>query len=313
MSAIVIDKLVKEYKNGFRALDGLSLKVNSSEIFSLLGPNGAGKSSLINILTTLYKPTSGNVTMLGKDLCKDPGWVRTQIACVAQNVSIDEHLSLMENMIFQSRLYKVDSDIAKKRINTLIDSFGLSQYLKYPVASYSGGVKRRLDIAMNMISMPKVLFLDEPTVGMDITSRRAMWEVMQKIRDDFKTTIFLTTHYLEEADELSDTICIMKEGCELAQGTPRSLRQYTKQNILRIGFSDIEKAKNCAAIIAKTHILPSMTIRECSIFADTEDNQRTFQNVNKWLLEKDIYFKSIEIVQPSLEDIFLKLTGSEGR
>lgn len=313
MSAIAIDKLVKEYKNGFRALDGLSLKVNSSEIFSLLGPNGAGKSSLINILTTLYKPTSGNVTMLGKDLCTDPAWVRTQIACVAQNVSIDEHLSLMENMIFQSRLYKVDSDVAKKRINTLIDSFGLSQYLKYPVASYSGGVKRRLDIAMNMISMPKILFLDEPTVGMDITSRKAMWEIMQKIRDDFETTIFLTTHYLEEADELSDTICIMKEGYELAQGTPTSLRQYTKQNILRIGFSDIEKAKNCAAILAKAHILPSMTIRECSIFADTEDNQRTFQNVNKWLLEKDISFKSIEIVQPSLEDVFLKLTGSEGR
>ena len=313
MSAIVIDKLVKDYKNGFRSLDGLSLKVNSSEIFSLLGPNGAGKSSLINILTTLYKPTSGNVTMLGRDLCKNPAWVRTQIACVAQNVSIDEHLSLMENMIFQSRLYKVNSNVAKKRINNLIDSFGLSQYLKYPVASYSGGVKRRLDIAMNMISMPKILFLDEPTVGMDITSRKAMWEIMQKIRDDFKTTIFLTTHYLEEADELSDTICVMKEGCELAQGTPTSLRQYTKQNILRIGFSDIEKAKNCAAIIAKTHILPSITIRECSIFADTEDNEKTFQNVNKWLLEKDISFKSIEIFQPSLEDVFLKLTGSEGR
>lgn len=113
-------------------MDGLSLQVNASEIFSLLGPNGAGKSSLINILTTLYKPTSGNVTMLGKDLNKDPDWVRTQIACVAQNVSIDEHLSLMENMIFQSRLYKVDNDTAKKKINTLIDSFGLSQYLKFP-------------------------------------------------------------------------------------------------------------------------------------------------------------------------------------
>lgn len=313
MSAIVIDKLVKEYKNGFRALDGLSLKVNSSEIFSLLGPNGAGKSSLINILTTLYKPTFGNVTMLGKDLCNHPDWVRTQIACVAQNVSIDEHLSLMENMIFQSRLYKVDNDTAKKRINTLIDSCGLSQYLKYPVASYSGGVKRRLDIAMNMVSMPKILFLDEPTVGMDITSRKAMWEIMQKIRDDFKTTIFLTTHYLEEADELSDTICIMKEGHELAQGTPASLRQYTKQNILRIGFSDIEKAKNCADKLAKAHALQSMIIRECSIFADTEDNQKTFQNVNKWLLKKDVSFKSIEIVQPSLEDIFLKLTDSEGR
>ncbi|MCB2354191.1 ATP-binding cassette domain-containing protein [Clostridium estertheticum] len=313
MPAIVIDKLVKEYKNGFKALDGLSLKVTSGEIFSLLGPNGAGKSSLINILTTLYKPTSGNVTMLGKDLCKNAAWVRTQIACVAQNVSIDEHLSLMENMIFQSRLYKVDSYTAKKRINTLIESFGLLQYLKYPVASYSGGVKRRLDIAMNMVSMPKILFLDEPTVGMDITSRKAMWEIMKKIRDNFKTTIFMTTHYLEEADELSDSICIMKEGLELAQGTPANLKQYTKQNILRIGFSDIKKAKSCAEKLAETQILLSMNLRENSIFADANHNEKTFQLVNKWLLEKDISFKSIEIVQPSLEDVFLKLTGTERR
>lgn len=313
MSAIEIDKLVKQYKNGVRALDELSLRVNCGEIFSLLGPNGAGKSSLINILTTFYNPTSGNVTMLGKDLCKEPAWIRTQIACVAQGVSIDEHLSLMENMIFQSRLYKVDNATAKKRINTLIESFGLLQYLKYPVASYSGGVKRRLDIAMNMVSMPQILFLDEPTVGMDILSRKAMWEIMRKVRDDFKTTIFLTTHYLEEADQLSDTICIMKEGQELAQGTPESLRQYTRQNILRIGFSDTEKAKDCAEVLAETHMLSSIITRENSIFADAAEGRKTFKNVNKWLLEKDVPFEAMEIVQPSLEDVFLKLTGTERR
>lgn len=313
MQAIEINKLVKQYKNGIRALDGLSLKVNCGEIFSLLGPNGAGKSSLINILTTFYNPTSGDVTMLGKDLCKEPDWVRTQIACVAQCVSIDEHLSLMENMIFQSRLYKVDSAVARKRINILVDNFGLSQYLKYPVASYSGGVKRRLDIAMNMVSMPKILFLDEPTVGMDIASRKAMWEIMRKIRDDFETTIFLTTHYLEEADELSDTICIMKEGRELIQGTPGSLKQYTRQNILRIGFSDMKKAKDCAEILAQTHLLTSINLREHSIFADVGDDRKTFENVNKWLLGKDVSFEAIEIVQPSIEDVFLKLTGMERR
>lgn len=313
MRAIEISKLVKQYKNGVRALDDLSLKVNCGEIFSLLGPNGAGKSSLINILTTFYKPTSGNVTMLGKDLCKEPAWVRTQIACVAQRVSIDEHLSLMENMIFQSRLYKVDNATAKKRINILIDSFGLSQYLKYSVDSYSGGVKRLLDIAMNMVSMPKILFLDEPTVGMDIASRKAMWEIMRKIRDDFETTIFLTTHYLEEADQLSDTICIMKEGRELAQGTPGSLKQYTRQNILRIGFSDMKKAEDCSKILAQTHMLTSISVREYSIFADAGDHRKTFENVNKWLLEKNISFEAIEIVQPSLEDVFLKLTGTERR
>ncbi|WP_297418410.1 ABC transporter ATP-binding protein [Clostridium sp.] len=313
MVAIVIDELVKQYNNGVRALDGLNLKVNSREIFSLLGPNGAGKSSLISILTTLYKPTSGNITMLGKNLLKDPSWIRTQIACVHQRISIDEHLSLMENMLFQSRMYKVDNDTAQKRIKMLIESFGLSQYMKYPVASYSGGVKRRLDIAMNMASMPKILFLDEPTVGMDIVSRKAMWECLKKIRDDFKTTIFLTTHYLEEADKLSDNICIMKEGRKLVQGTPEELKQYTKQNILRIGFTDIEKAQNCAEELTKDKILSSMDIRENSIFADINDNEKVFRNVNEWLLEKDILFRGIEIVQPSLEDVFLKLTGNERR
>lgn len=312
MLAIEIKKLVKQYKNGVRALDELSMKVNSGEIFSLLGPNGAGKSSLINILTTFYKPTSGAVTMLGKDLCKEPAFIRTQIACVAQRVSLDEHLSLMENMIFQSRLYKVDSATANKRIKTLIDSFGLTQYLKYPIASYSGGVKRRLDIAMNMVSSPQILFLDEPTVGMDIASRKAMWGIIQKVRDDFKTTIFLTTHYLEEADQLSDSICIMKEGHELAQGAPGSLRQYIRQNMLRIGFSDTKKAKDCAKALDGTHILSPMNIRENSI-ADAEDDRKAFENVNKWLLEKSVPFEAIEIVQPSLEDVFLKLTGTEER
>lgn len=229
MLAIEAENIIKQYKNGVRALNGLSFRVNSGEIFSLLGPNGAGKSTLINILTTFYKPSSGNITMLGKDLCREPEWVRTQIACVAQHVSIDAHLSLMENMMFQSRLYKVDSQEAKKRIDSLIDSFELSDYLKYPVASYSGGIKRRLDIAMNMVSFPKILFLDEPTVGMDAISRRSMWKMLMKIRDEYRTTIFLTTHYLEEADQLSATVCIMKEGKELAQGTPGSLRGCIKQ------------------------------------------------------------------------------------
>lgn len=313
MLAIEINNLIKQYKNGVKALDNLSLKVRQGEIFSLLGPNGAGKSSLINILTTFYKPTSGNVTILGKDLCKEPTWVRKQIACVSQSVSIDDHLSLMENMLFQSRLYKVDNATAKKRIELLIDSFALSQYLKYPVASYSGGVKRRLDIAMNMVSMPKILFLDEPTVGMDVASRKAMWKIIKKIKNDFKTTIFLTTHYLEEADALSDTICIMKEGHQLIDGTPESLKQYTKQNILRIGFSNKEKAKSCANILSKTHMLPSMKVRENSILGDSGNDRKTFENINKWLLENNIAFEAIEIIEPSLEDVFLKLTGTEGR
>jgi len=311
VQAIQVEKLVKQYKNGVRALDELSLNVKNEEIFSLLGPNGAGKSSLINILTTYYKPTSGNVTMLGKDLCKEPAWVRTQIACVAQHISIDAHLSLMENMMFQSRLYKVDAQVAKGRINSLIDSFELSGYLKYPTVSYSGGVKRRLDIAMNMVSSPKILFLDEPTVGMDVESRKAMWKMLLKIRDEYGTTIFLTTHYLEEADQLSDTICIMKDGKELAQGTPGSLRSYTRQNMLRIVFSNAEATKKYQEALDSTGLIKFSNMRDHSVFVGVDDSRIAFTVVNKWLLDHQVEFNAIEIVEPSLEDVFLALTGSE--
>ncbi len=311
MLAIDIDKLVKQYKNGVRALNELSFKVNRGEIFSLLGPNGAGKSSLINILTTFYKPTSGHVTILGKDLCKEPKFVRTQIACVAQRISIDEHLSLMENMIFQSRLYKVDKQVAKERINSLVENFELSGYLKYPTSSYSGGVKRRLDIAMNMVSSPKILFLDEPTVGMDVESRKAMWKMLLKIKDEYNTTIFLTTHYLEEADQLSDTICIIKDGKELAQGTSNSLRSYIRQNMLHISFSNNHKAKEYKKRLDNTGLIQFANVRGISVFASVDNSRTAFTSVNKWLLDCDVEFDAIEIVEPSLEDVFLALTGSE--
>ncbi|TCL65278.1 ABC-2 type transport system ATP-binding protein [Hydrogenispora ethanolica] len=309
MLAIEIEDLVKEYRNGVRALDRLSLRVNAGEIFALLGPNGAGKSSLIHILTTYSKPSSGKVTMLGKDLRRAPGEIRRQIACVAQQVSIDSHLSLMENLLFQSRLYKVDAKTAHQRIRTLIDSFGLSPYLRYPTASYSGGVKRRLDLAMNMVSLPRILFLDEPTVGMDVDSRKAMWEMLLRIRDDFGTTIFLTTHYLEEADRLSDTICIMKRGREVARGTPASLRRYTRQNLLRLGFAGAEQARRCQAALEQSGLATSASLRHDSVLVDVADGRTAISAVNRWLLEQRLDFTAIEIVEPSLEDVFLALTG----
>jgi len=311
MLAIEVGKLVKQYKNGVRALNNLSLEVKSGEIFSLLGPNGAGKSSLINILTTYYKPTSGSVTMLGKDLYSDPAWVRTQIACVAQQISIDAHLSLMENMMFQSRLYKVEAQVAKKRIDSLIDSFELSGYLKYPVASYSGGVKRRLDIAMNMVSMPKILFLDEPTVGMDASSRKAMWKMLLRIQQEYRITIFLTTHYLEEADRLSDTICIMKDGKEIALGTPESLCSYIRQNMLRIAFSSNNAAKKYKDVLDSIELIRFTNVKGNSVFVGVDDSRTAFTAMNKWLLDHHVEFDAIEIVRPSLEDVFLALTDLE--
>lgn len=310
MLAIEIVNLTKQYKNGTKALNSFNLQVKKGEIFSLLGPNGAGKSSLIHILTTYCQKTNGIVTILGKDIDKESEFIRTQIACVAQHTSIDMHLSLKENMIVQANLYHIDSSTAKKRREELIQCFELEQYLNYPVISYSGGIKRRLDIAMSMMSQPQILFLDEPTVGMDIQSRTSMWKMMKRIQTNFNTTIFLTTHYLEEADQLSDTICIMKEGHEMIQGTPQTLYDYMHQDCLRIGFHETVQIENCIEKLKKEFKIDFTPLQNNSIMIRTKNSLKDLLTINKWLLEQNICFTAIEIVQPRLEDIFLSLTDS---
>jgi len=313
MPIIQVQNLTKQYKNGIQALSGLNLTVESGEIFSLLGQNGAGKTTLINILTTYLRPTSGAATVFGKDLYREAAAIRSGIACAAQRTSIDTHLSLTENMMFQSRLYSVPAADAKQRMTNLIDCFGLGRYLKYPVSSYSGGIARRLDIALNMMSNPKILFMDEPTTGMDIQSRMAMWDMLKKIRNEFGTTVFLTTHYLEEADRLSDTICIMKEGRAAIQGTPNSLRSYLQQDMLKISFETKESAGAAFERLRHFHPLQPSDLRGDSIVTNSENSRGDFGKVNRWLLEQDVRFTGIEVMQPSLDDVFIRLTEDTER
>lgn len=308
MPIIHVQNLVKQYKNGVQALNGLSLTVKSGEIFTLLGQNGAGKSTLIHILTTYLRPTSGDATVFGKDLYREAALIRSGIACAAQRTSIDTHLSLTENMMFQGRLYKIPATEAKQRMKNLIDCFGLERYLKYPVSSYSGGIARRLDIALNMMSNPQILFLDEPTTGMDIQSRIAMWDMLKKIKDEFGTTVFLTTHYLEEADRLSDTICIMKDGREVIQGTPNFLRDFLQRDMLKISFETKEAAKAAFDQLRSIYPLQSSDLRNNAIVADAENSRKDMIKINRWLLEQDICFTGIEVMQPSLDDVFIRLT-----
>lgn len=313
MAAICVKDLVKKYKNGVQALDGISLTVKEGEVFTLLGPNGAGKSTLINVLITYLRPTSGSAAVFGKDVYREGAGIRSKIACVAQRTSIDTHLSLTENMMFQSKLYKVQKSEARERMEMLISCFGLEQYLKYPVSSYSGGVKRRLDIALNIMSRPKVLFLDEPTVGMDIGSRIALWDMVKKIRKDFGTTIFLTTHYLEEADQLSDTICIMNNGKEVIQGSPDELRKYLRQDMLKIRFSGDKAAESCFEPLKEVIALKESDLRHDKIITSLKNGRGDLEKAARWLIEHDIPFLGIEIIQPALEDVFIRLTGEERR
>lgn len=309
MFAIETDNIIKKYKNGICALNGLSINVKYGEIYCLLGNNGAGKSSLINILTTYYTPSSGKVKILEKELYENNSWIRKQISCVSQKISVDEHLSLMENMLFQSRLYEINTNEAKKRISELIDIFSLSDFVNYPICSYSGGIKRRLDIAMNIISNPKILFLDEPTVGMDTISRKNIWKILLEIKHRYKTTIFLTTHYLEEAEQLSDTICIIKDGKKLIQDTPNNLQKFIHQNIIRIKFLTPEETIKNKKLIDEMNSTISSNINKNSINIIVKDKISDFINLNYWLLNNKIKFDSIEILKPSLEDIYLSLTS----
>lgn len=309
MYAICVQGAVKIYRNGVHALNNFNMTVKQGEIFSLLGQNGAGKSTLIKILTTYLKPDLGVITMLGKDIYRDAAAIRSDIACVAQQTSIDTHLSLEENMMFQGRLYKLPGNEARLRMKKLIDGLCLQPYCKYPVASYSGGIKRRLDIALNMMSSPQILFLDEPTVGMDIQSRMTMWDMMKKIRADFGTTIFLTTHYLEEADSLSDTICIMKDGKDVVQGTPLELRSYIKQDTLQIRFGSESEAGQCLSAVKNKYSLTEGFVRNEFVVINTNESCADIQNTAKLLINENIPFLGIEIVKPVLEDVFLRFTA----
>jgi len=308
MEAIKVDKLSKIYKDQTKGLNDLSLTVKQGEVFTLLGPNGAGKSSLINILTTFLKPTSGRVTVLGKDINKEAGRIRSEIACVAQKISIDDHLTLKENMVFQGQLYQMDMSSIEEKAKRLIGSFGLQEYTDKRVASYSGGIKRRLDIAMSLMSSPKILFLDEPTVGMDIESRRAMWDIVRKISSEFQTTVFMTTHYLEEADMLSDIICIMQNGHEITQDTPDNLKHYTMQQYVRVTCSTPEVAAGLGSQLSHETFVQNTFCSENVLTVLVENAERDYNQIVRLVLEKGVSQTGIEIVRPNLDDVFLALT-----
>lgn len=303
MEIIQIKNLIKKYKNEKKVLDIKKLIVKGGEIFSLLGPNGAGKSTLINILTTYLDYNSGEIKISGKDLRKEYYEIRKKIACVAQNISIDEYLSLKENLIFQGELYGIEKEELKKRIGKFIDEFALKEYIDYPISTYSGGIKRRLDIAVNMISYPKILFLDEPTVGIDIYSRKTIWEMLKRIKDEYGTTIFLTTHYLEEAQELSDYICIMKNGDIAAQGTIKDLEKYINQKIIKIEF---ENEKDAKYVKENFFIGNDVRLKKEKLYLKI-NNQDEISYFNKILLDNKIKFLCIGLLKPDLEEIFINI------
>ncbi|HFD6749691.1 TPA: ABC transporter ATP-binding protein [Enterococcus faecium] len=313
--AIETHHVGKTYRNGVEALKDVSIQVECGEIFCLLGQNGAGKSTFIHILSTFFEPTKGEIKLFSEAVTsKNVHSLRRKIATVSQQISIDTYLSLKDNMLFQAELYGVSKEQAIQRMNELIEGFQLEKYLNYPVSSFSGGIKRRLDIALNLMSNPQLLFLDEPTVGMDIQSRREMWKMIRHIKEKMKTTIFLTTHYLEEAEQLSDTICIMKDGKILVQETTAKIRDYFHENMMAFKFSTAKEAKEKYSLFRSglTNYYRTISLKgEFIIIYQYDEFDLNF--FLQWIIDNNISLIGVSLVYPTLEDIFVRIVGKENK
>ncbi len=298
---ITVKNLVKKYAD-FKALDDLSFEVNENEIFGLLGPNGAGKTTLIHILATLLKPTEGGAIVNGFDVLHNANKVRQSIGVVFQAPSSDDILTGYENLKVHALLYGIPRKLREKRISEVLELVGLGDRKNDQVKKYSGGMRRRLEIARGLLHHPKVFFLDEPTLGLDPKSRETMWKYIKKIVREEKVTIILTTHYMEEADMLCDRIGFITNGRIIALDSPSKLKQEIGGDIVKITFSDrVPLDKD----FTKFDFVHKVERKENSVIIYMEK-----VNSNLHMLIKDLDdVQTIEYKKPTLNDVFLKLSG----
>jgi len=288
------------------AVDGIDLSIKEGELFSLLGPNGAGKTTAIKMLCCLLRPSSGTATVMGRDIREDPMAVKQIIDISPQETAIAEHLNAWENLRLIGGIRGLAKEEVKKRSEELLEMVGLAKRAKEQVRKFSGGMKRRLSIAMALVSDPQVLFLDEPTLGLDPQSRRGIWEHIAELKG--KKTILLTTHYLEEADALADRIAIIDEGKIAALGTPQELKD---------SISDMQvmvvKAKNLPPDVIEglKEIYPEVKATESGI--EIGAKELSFYEIVDYLRPRGVAIQSTSLKQPTLDDVFLHLTGKELR
>ena len=290
----------------FVAVDGIDLSVKEGELFSLLGPNGAGKTTTIKMLCCLLRPSGGTATIMGHDVQKDPMAVKQVIDVSPQETAIAEHLNAWENLALMGGIHGFGKEEVQKRAEELLEMVGLTQRARDQVRKYSGGMKRRLSIAMALVSDPQVLFLDEPTLGLDPQSRRSVWEHIAGLKG--KKTIVLTTHYLEEADALADRIAIMDEGKIVALGTSREL----KDNISDMQVM-VVKAKNLTtnAIQGLREMYPE--VNEVEDGVEIRAKEISSYEIMDYLRPRGVVVESTSLKQITLDDVFLHLTGKELR
>ena len=313
MHAIEVNSLIKKFGD-FKAVDNISVQVEDGEIFGFLGPNGAGKSTTMMILTTLLKPTSGNVFVGGYDVMLNAKKVREKIGYVQQEISVDEFLTGRENLYLHARINQIPSNLIKSRIDDVLELVELGEKKDQATLTYSGGMRKRLDIANGLLSRPSVLFLDEPTVGLDIQTRRKIWGYIKKIRKDFGMTIFISTHYMEEADKLCDRIGIIDHGKIQIVDTPKSMKSAIGNEIISFNLVD-GKANQDALIeqINKIEFVKEVKIKQDLITVFSTKSNEVIPKIFQESINLEMRIRSLTLKQPTLDDVFISYTGHELR
>lgn len=307
MKSVIADHLVKTYRNGeVKALDDLSLDVEEGTVLGVLGPNGAGKTTTVRILATLLKPDSGSATVAGIDVIKHPDKVRELIGLSGQYAAVDETLTGWDNLVMFGRLYHLGKTASIKRAEELLERFSLTDSARRPIKTYSGGMRRRLDLAASLIVQPKVLFLDEPTTGLDPRGRQEMWEVIQELVKG-GVTLLLTTQYLEEADQLADEIAVIDHGKVIARGTSDALKKQVGGERLEITVENSDIAKTQEIVSRISTSATHTDIR--TISAPVTTGSVALMEALRALDEAKIHPLDIALKRPSLDDVFLSLTG----
>jgi ABC-2 type transport system ATP-binding protein len=307
VKSVIAQHLTKTYRNGeVRALDDLSLDVEEGTVLGVLGPNGAGKTTTVRILATLLKPDSGSATVAGIDVMKHPDKVREIIGLSGQYAAVDETLTGWDNLVMFGRLYHLGKSASIKRADELLERFSLTDSARRPIKTYSGGMRRRLDLAASLIVQPKVLFLDEPTTGLDPRGRQEMWQVIQELVKG-GVTLLLTTQYLEEADQLADEIAVIDHGKVIARGTSDALKKQVGGERLEITVesADIAKTQEIVSRISTSAIHTDIR----TISAPVTTGSIALMDALRSLDEAKIHPLDISLKRPSLDDVFLSLTG----
>lgn len=307
-SIVIKAKGLKKSYGNTDVLKGVNLEVARGTMVALLGPNGAGKTTTVRILSTLLNFDGGKVTIEGHDVKTDPDKVRKMIGLTGQSAAVDELLTGRENLIMMGRLYRLTKKSAKARAEQLLEEFDLVKAADRPAKTYSGGMRRRLDLAVSLIAEPPVIFLDEPTTGLDPRSRLAMWDIIKNLLDG-GTTILLTTQYLEEADQLANRIVLIDGGKVIAEGTAKELKNKIGDDRLELTFADRKTLEKALTALGKK--ISDTDEKEYTVQINVKDTNKDVKSVLDILDKDKIKVVSLAVHKPTLDDVFLSLTGKQ--